>query len=76
MPPKVIVIAAGKVYGPFESYSTAQTWIRGNRLGAAHWDIYSLWMVTKGTIDHADECGTLLESSKPDLRVQRVAPGV
>ena len=65
MPPKVIVIAAGKVYGPFDTLVTVETWIRGNRLGTGPWEIYSLWMVTKGSVDRADECGTLLASSKP-----------
>jgi hypothetical protein len=60
---RILIIASGKIYGPFLTQEVAGTWAASNTvvLKGGH-EFYAFWPVEDATEDKAHECGTLLPS--------------
>lgn len=59
---RILILASGKLYGPFPDQSIAGTWLDNHDSIKESHELYSMWDTKLGTAEQAHECGSRLPS--------------
>lgn len=74
---RILIVANGKIFGPFPDQGTAEAWATSHqvksdsKLANSKLEMYSFWQRDEGTADTAHECGTQLRDLDEVLQRDR-----